>query len=954
MYNSGFRGKTRTPDGMGTVPAQLSFVQRSDPQPAIFSWSIQGLDDRALNPAGGQTVVVNGAGFTTGMTVTVGTTAIGSVTIINSGQATFTSPAKSAGNYTLTIANSNGQAAILVPGLAYSTPVTWSTSAGNIGTTIETTAFTESVTATSDSAITYTLASGNLPTGATLNANGTITGTAASTASPTTYSFSITATDAELQDSTQSFTITVNPDTVTWSSPANGASYSVFANTPISNVTLSATSAAGSGITYTANTLPTGVSLTGNVISGTPTTAQSVSTLLTATANTTTRSATEVISWTVTLGDVYWPYVTLLLSGDTGTNVVNGAQNNTFLDSSTNNFTFTRNGNSTQGTFTPFSQNGWSNFFNGTSDYLTWVPTTSGQFGTGDFTVECWIYPTSAPTTQYLVDMRASAATTGWFFAFGAVSSGKLSWSYSAFSVTEATASVVANNWNHVAYSRSSGTGRLFVNGVLANSAADSNNYANNNGTAYIASRYDVNATVNPSTFPGYISNLRMVKGNGLYTANFTPPTSALTAISGTSLLTCQSNRFVDNSTNNYAITLVSTAKVLAYSPFSSGTAYSTSVVGGSGYFDGTGDNITTADNAAFNLSSGSWTIEGWCYLTGGSGYRTFITKRSSTNAQYEVGVNPSGYLYFYTSTVYASATLVVNNAWQHWAATYDGTNLRLFLNGVVVLTQASVTAASGTDPIYVGSTYTAGSQFITGYLSSVRILKGTALYTANFTPPTAPLTAIANTSLLLNFTNGGIVDAHSTNDMETVGNAQLNTTTTKYGTASIAFDGTGDYLAFQSGPNPNFAMGTGDWTIEMWMYPTSSAATQLFFDVYDGNSAGRLTLQLNTARTIGLYGASGAARTVTTGTVTLNTWQHIAFCKASGSTRIFINGVQSNTTYADSVNYTCTTGVIYLGANGTNGGNAFFGYIDDFRITKGIARYTSNFTPSSTAFPTQ
>ena len=97
--------------------------------------------------------------------------------------------------------------------------------------------------------------------------------------------------------------------------------------------------------------------------------------------------------------DPYFNYTTLLLPG-TGTN---GAQNGrtgpaagyrdgTFLDSSTNNLTITRNGNTTQGTFSPFSQTGWSNYFDGTGDYLTAPSNTAFNISTGDYTFECWIY----------------------------------------------------------------------------------------------------------------------------------------------------------------------------------------------------------------------------------------------------------------------------------------------------------------------------------------------------------------------------------------------------------------------------------------------------------------------------------------------------------------------------------------------------------------------------------
>ena len=91
--------------------------------------------------------------------------------------------------------------------------------------------------------------------------------------------------------------------------------------------------------------------------------------------------------------DPYWQYTTLMLHG----NGTNGAQNNTFLDSSTNNFTITRNGNTTQGTFTPYGPTGnWSNYFpGGTGNIITIPDSTAFTFGTGDLTIECFLFVTS-------------------------------------------------------------------------------------------------------------------------------------------------------------------------------------------------------------------------------------------------------------------------------------------------------------------------------------------------------------------------------------------------------------------------------------------------------------------------------------------------------------------------------------------------------------------------------
>jgi len=96
--------------------------------------------------------------------------------------------------------------------------------------------------------------------------------------------------------------------------------------------------------------------------------------------------------------DPQFNYVTMLLHGD-GTN---GAQNNTFLDSSSNAFTVTRSGNVTQGSFSPYGSN-WSNNFNGSSDYLSSPANTALNMGTGNWTIECWVYISSRTLNYPLI-----------------------------------------------------------------------------------------------------------------------------------------------------------------------------------------------------------------------------------------------------------------------------------------------------------------------------------------------------------------------------------------------------------------------------------------------------------------------------------------------------------------------------------------------------------------------
>jgi len=170
-------------------------------------------------------------------------------------------------------------------------------------------------------------------------------------------------------------------------------------------------------------------------------------------------------------------------------------------------------------------------------------------------------------------------------------------------------------------------------------------------------------------------------------------------------------------------------------------------------------------------------------------------------------------------------------------------------------------------------------------------------------------------------------------------GNAKLSTAVKKFGTASLALDGTGDYLSVAS--QPDFAFGTGDFTIEGWFYRTNAAlATLIDFRPISGTTPYQ---QLNLSSTGVLRYAVNGATVITGSSLTLNTWVHVAVSRAGSSTKLFVNGTQSGSTYTDtnnySVNYSLTIGATNLGVA------AYAGYIDDVRITKGVARYTATFT---------
>ena len=209
--------------------------------------------------------------------------------------------------------------------------------------------------------------------------------------------------------------------------------------------------------------------------------------------------------------------------------------------------------------------------------------------------------------------------------------------------------------------------------------------------------------------------------------------------------------------------------------------------------------------------------------------------------------------------------------------------------------------------------------------------------------------------SLLLhgNGTNGSTTitdNSPSPKTVTAVGNAQISTAQSKFGGASIAFDGTGDYLTLPSGTA--FQFGTGDFTVEMWVYFSNGAEV---FYLIDARNSSQASTGLLWALFSGGFGNSlvwytGAAQLIGPILTTQNTWTHIAAARQGTSLRFFVNGALSNTV-TDSTNYSVIPTLSYI-ASRYSATEALNGYIDDLRITKGVARYTANFTPPAAPFP--
>ena len=620
----------------------------------------------------------------------------------------------------------------------------------------------------------------------------------------------------------------------------------------------------------------------------------------------------------------------------------NGANNNVFYDDSTNNFPITRTGTPTQGTFTPFSQTGWSNYFGGSS-YIAINYTTNSTIA-GDFTWETWAYDTGSTNGALLGWRNSSVSWTG--FIIERLNSNNLSVSINngAASINQSSNTYLYNQWNHVALVRSGTTVTLYVNGISQGNTTVSGSF--NPGTSYWIGSDPYN-NITAVQMIGYISNQRLINGTALYTSNFTPSTTPLTTIANTALLTCQSNRFIDNSTNAYAITPSGTVQVQAFSPFAPGVSYSSANNGGSMYFNGSTDYLNVGSQVA--IAAGTpLTIELWFYQNASEGATVyqFFTGGTNTISLFTL----SNQLWYGKNSVsnYISGYSYTLNQWNHLVISRNATTTAMFLNGVRLGTSTDNSS-------FVAATYyianSGSASYFSGYISNFRFIIGTAIYDptqTTLTVPTTPPTPTANTSLLLLGTNTGVQDATGKNDIITVGSAKTQANTVKYGTGAMYFDGS-SYLTSPATVN---ILGSANFTVEGWFNFNAVGTNnyEMFARENPSYDGLRVVLVTTAKVTVQISSDGSTYSTNFTGGTALSTgtWYHIAVVRNGSTITLYINGVSDGTGTFSSTVYSSSS--FWTVASRANGGTFFNGYIDDFRVTTGIARYTSNFAPPSSS----
>jgi hypothetical protein len=415
--------------------------------------------------------------------------------------------------------------------------------------------------------------------------------------------------------------------------------------------------------------------------------------------------------------------------------------------------------------------------------------------------------------------------------------------------------------------------------------------------------------------------------------------------------------------------------------------------------FDGSGDYFRIGTQPILDVGTANFTVEFWLYSLGvantyGRAQVFGATEATSGSGAFVISLSgsPQGSTGL---TVYSSSTIPINyttaipsNTWIHVAVVRSGTGTNqtnLFINGNSV--GSGTMATSLATPVYdigaLNAVNPAFSDFFNGFLDDFRITKNIARYetgtganagkmvfagTNNFADPNNfgelqtnigpnPDPNWNSVSLLLR--NGAlgstlipIDESPRTKPIRVVNGAGISTTVFQYGSSSLIFDGVNDYI-FVQGASTDFVFGTGDFTIEFWVRFPVVTGSGIIMDFRPAGTGPTVALP-NIARNGTTLGyAVNNVTAISGGTVSANIWHHVAVARSGTSTRMFLDGAQIGSIYSDSTNYSCGADRPLLGADANNPKVSFSQmFIDDLRITKGIARYTSNFTPPPAELP--
>lgn len=420
----------------------------------------------------------------------------------------------------------------------------------------------------------------------------------------------------------------------------------------------------------------------------------------------------------------------------------------------------------------------------------------------------------------------------------------------------------------------------------------------------------------------------------------------------------------IDNSDQAATITFVGNAQI--------DTAQS--VFGGASLLlDGTGDYCTVPDHATLDLSNSDFTIEGLMRFNGDPGTANMALASKWTEAgnlrSWFCGLRNNALVFQHSTngtdviTTLSEAWNPAGDTWYHVAFVRDGSAMRVFVDGVQLGTDDSTVSTDtffdSTALAWFGAFDGTGNDYMNGWIDEVRILKGTSFYTGTFTPPTAPY----EFHLVAQLADFNGVDAATAYTEESryqgavtfAGNAQLDTAQSKFGESSLLLDGTGDYVTLPDNAGLDFA--GNDWTIEGHLRFNALAGNDSLFTQWEASGQRALLIRRISAGIDVIITINGSATNFVATAAqlpwvpSLATWYHFALVRRTTTIELFIDGVSvgTSTTIGAQVIWN-STDPLKLGSH--SGVDYFDGWMDEVRVTVGLAHYTGNFTPPSAEYP--
>ena len=595
--------------------------------------------------------------------------------------------------------------------------------------------------------------------------------------------------------------------------------------------------------------------------------------------------------------------------------------------------------------------------FDGTGDYLTYAdPTGDANFGAGDLTIEGWVYLNAMPpasTFRPFYHSRSSASSFGGLH-LGIWDDGRLSaWatsdntSWNVLSqVNLIPSGITTGTWMHIAVTRQGTVWRGFLNGQLAATHTAAGTLAATNGVIGFG------ADIGGNSVNGSFQDYRVYRGVAKYTASFTPPTALLPVGSD------------DPHWSKCILACPLTAGLRDYAPrrFTNTGSLSLSAeapagMGSSLYCDGT-NYLDFGDSDDFHMAAGDYTFECWVKRTRTNTYEYPFGQVNSSGTETTMlafGFRPDGTVAWFDGAYQPFGFKVLDTNWHHVAFVRSKGTLRCFLDGVIDPASYTVTtSANNATAFRVGRAGDLSSWPFQGYLAGLRITKA-ARYTGAFTPGETLVEDDPDYgSVVLHMPFDGSHGSTTFSDLKghtvtrNAAPAAISTAQSRFGGASLSL-GSSSYL--MAAASADWVM-PGDFTAEAWIYPTA-AADGIVLARYNSSigNAGLYLIQRNSGGTVRFYLASGATVNDFTSTITanLNQWSHLALVRRGNTLLGFINGVLAGSTTVTVTMTTTGNQPLYIGAYFGSSGNLlspFTGYIDDVRVTKGVARYTGNFVP--------